>query len=497
MQGKKELIPKMLYCVSLQELVPKDNFYRKLSQNLDLHFLRVATAAYYGSEGQESIDPIVFFKILIVGYLNNINSDRRLIEYCADSLGIRLFLGYDIDEVLPWHSTISRTRQLYGEDVFLSLFQKVLSQCVARGMVRGKRQAIDSAFIKANASMDSLLEREVSTDAVEYARELNEQSEYQISPKKGIDQPLDIIPKQTDDHGNPVHGKHLSNQTHYSATDPDASISVKPGKARQLNYYGQIAVDDAHHVITGAMADYASKRDSACLPDILGQTIANLAGNELQIDQITADGNYSSGSSLRYCEEQNIDAYIPNLGQYKSEREGLLYNQKQDQYECQRGNKAILLFKGFSGDKTKRIYRSSRTACKNCPLLESCCKSSKYKETSHSIDKRYYDQMHAKLSKGHTARTMSRIRSRTVEPVLGTLINHRNMKRVNTRGITQANKHVLMAALSYNLKKLLDFMQRRVKAIAKALPIPMGNGFVGEKQAHIYAILARLSLVSF
>src|SRR4249919_3126191 len=136
MQGRKELVPKMLYSVSLQELVPKDNFYRKLSQTLDLHFLRTDTAAYYGKEGQESIDPIVFFKILIVGYLNNIGSDRRLIEYCADSLGIRLFLGYDIDEVLPWHSTISRTRQLYGEDIFLSLFQKVLSQCVAKGMVR-------------------------------------------------------------------------------------------------------------------------------------------------------------------------------------------------------------------------------------------------------------------------------------------------------------------------------------------------------------------------
>jgi transposase len=490
MQGRKELVPKMLYSVSLQELVPKDNFYRKLSQTLDLHFLRTDTAAYYGKEGQESIDPIVFFKILIVGYLNNIGSDRRLIEYCADSLGIRLFLGYDIDEVLPWHSTISRTRQLYGEDVFLSLFQKVLSQCVAKGMVRGKRQAIDSAFVKANASMNSLLEKEVVTDAVEYAKELNEQSDYQIRPNS-IAQPEDNTQKQTDDHGNPVSVKHLSNQTHYSATDPDASISTKPGKPRQLNYFGQIAVDDAHHVITGAMADFASKRDSDCLPGILSQTIANLASNDMQVDQVIADTNYSSGSALRYCEEQNIDAYIPNFGPYKSEREGLLYNEAQDQYECQRGHKAILTFKGFSGDKTKRIYRSSRTACKDCPLFESCLsKSCKYKETSHSIHKNCYDRMQAKLNKGHTARRMRRIRSRTVEPVLGTLINYRNMKRVNARGITQANKHVLMAALSYNLKKLLNFTCRQVKAIAKALSIPQGEGFLSEQQAPMYVLLA-------
>src|SRR5678816_4624772 len=95
-------------------------------------------------EGQESIDPVVFFKICMVGYINNIASDRKLIEFCADSLAIRLFLGYDIDESLPWHSTISRTRQLYGEEVFKQLFKDVLKQCIDKGMVAGRRQVMDS-----------------------------------------------------------------------------------------------------------------------------------------------------------------------------------------------------------------------------------------------------------------------------------------------------------------------------------------------------------------
>lgn len=151
---------------------------------LDLHFLYHATKKYYGREGQESIDPVVFFKILLVGYLNNINSDRALLRFCADSLSIRLFLGYDLDEELPWHSTISRTRQLYGKEVFLRLFQMVLSKCVAKGMVRGKRQCMDSAFIKANASMDSLREKEVLEDSVAYAQELHNHSEYQVSAQK-------------------------------------------------------------------------------------------------------------------------------------------------------------------------------------------------------------------------------------------------------------------------------------------------------------------------
>ncbi|MCF1753315.1 transposase, partial [Mariniradius sediminis] len=181
MQGRQRIHPKLFYQVSLEDLVPADNYYRRLSSCLDLGFLYKATARFYGTEGQESIDPVVFFKMLLVGYLNNINSDRKLIAFCSNCLDVRLFLNYDLDEVLPWHSTVSRTRQLYGEEVFLQLFREVLRLCVGKGMVRGKRQAVDSAFVKANASMDSLLEKEVVEDASAYVDELDEGSEFKVT----------------------------------------------------------------------------------------------------------------------------------------------------------------------------------------------------------------------------------------------------------------------------------------------------------------------------
>src|SRR5688500_1181545 len=171
MQGKKLYTPKMLYSISLQELVPKDNFYRRLVTTLDLHWLYKETQCYYGAEGQEGIDPVVFFKICIVVYLNNIISDRKLIEFCSDSLAIRLFLGYDIDEQLPWHSTISRTRQLYGQQVFQHLFENVFAKCVQSGMVTGHSQAIDGALLKANASKDSLEVKQVDTGIADYLLE--------------------------------------------------------------------------------------------------------------------------------------------------------------------------------------------------------------------------------------------------------------------------------------------------------------------------------------
>jgi transposase len=487
MQGRKDFTPKLMYQLNLEDLVPKENFYRQLDAALDLHFLYRATEQYYGEEGQESIDPVVFFKICLVGYLNNIGSDRKLIEFCSNQLDVRLYIRYDLDEALPWHSTISRTRQLYGEEVFLELFKKVLSLCVQKRMVRGKRQVVDSAFIKANASMDSLVEKEVVEDAELYMDELNEGSEYKVSKSKKTkveqhhawkaeaykDQPSNKNSKQVDEDGNRIRPKYLSNHTHYSPTDPDARISVKPGKARQMNYFGQIAVDDANHVITGACADFADQRDSQCLPAILGQSIENLKEHGIKIEQTAADTGYSSGTALRYCEEHEIDAYIPNFGLYKPVREGFSYNKELDQYECTRGNKAILPFRRHRVEKDgreKKIYWSDNSKCKNCPLRKSCIGKGNFKKLDDTIDKPYYDRMHEKMKTPY-AKKISRIRSRTVEPVLGTLLNFLNMRRVNTRGIVLATKHVMMAALCYNLKKYLKHKSNKAEKISKVMEL--------------------------
>ncbi len=156
MQGKKEYQEKLFAQFQLSERIPKANFYRRLKGVLDLDFLYPLTKHYYGSSGQKSIDPVVFFKLCLVGYLENIISDRQLIEHSSMRLDILYFLGYDIDDELPWHSRISRTRGLYPESVFEDVFTKVLSMCVEKGMVSGHTQAIDSAPVKANASMDTL-----------------------------------------------------------------------------------------------------------------------------------------------------------------------------------------------------------------------------------------------------------------------------------------------------------------------------------------------------
>ena len=187
----------------------------------------------------------------------------------------------------------------------------------------------------------------------------------------------------------------------------------------------------------------------------MDQTIENLNQNDIEISEVLADVGYSSGTSLQYCKENNLDSWIPNFGQYKPEREGFAFNKKENRYECiqEGGNK------GYE----KKSYRSSEKDCGNCPLREQCCgQVTKFKKLEESIHKPLYDKMHEKLTKNKAYhRRLVKRRSSTVEPVLGTLINFFNMKRINSRGMAQAKKHVLMSSLSYNLKKYLRFIFKK------------------------------------
>ena len=147
MRGKNDYQEKLFTHFQLSDRIQKNNFYRRLGEVLDLQFLYKRTQPYYGHSGQKSIDPVVFFKLCLVGYLESIISDRQLISHCSLRLDILYFIGYEIDEDLPWHSTISRTRQLYPEEVFEEVFTNVLGMCIEKRMVSGSSQAIDSAPI--------------------------------------------------------------------------------------------------------------------------------------------------------------------------------------------------------------------------------------------------------------------------------------------------------------------------------------------------------------
>lgn len=456
MQGKKIYTEKLFANFQLSERVPVNNFYRRLKEVLDLDFVYPATKALYGDTGNPSIDPKVFFKLLLAGYLENITSDRKLIEQFSLRLDILYFLGYDIDEPLPWHSTVSRTRKLYPEPLFEELFNRVFAMCVGSGMVSGDTQCVDSALSKANASKESLVEIKHPVISI--------QEYFQKSKEDNADATA------SDSQEDKKSIKKKKNSSKRSVTDPDARLATRPGKGVQLGYLSSVAVDAQQHVITHIQADFADQRDSECLPAIVEKTQQRLQEHDLQMHHLAADANYSSGENYELLEQNNITAWIPVHGAFQPVREGFRYDELNDCYICA-NNKQITLRRTFTdkrGNHYKRYFSSAKD-CKICPFKLQCIGEKKqHKEFNRTIHQSLYEKAYHQQNSAEGKR-MRRLRSSRVEPVIGTLMNYLGIRKLRVRGIVAVNKVMLLAATVYNLKKLMNHFSSQSKAAVQSI----------------------------
>lgn len=144
---------------SLEDLVPRDNFYRRLEERIDLAFVRELVAPLYARGGRPSVDQVVFFKLQLVMFFEGVRSERELMRVAADRLSVRWYLGYDLHESLPNHSNLTRTRERFGLAVFRRFFEEVVELCVEAGLVRGNELFFDSTKVAADADVDSLSSR--------------------------------------------------------------------------------------------------------------------------------------------------------------------------------------------------------------------------------------------------------------------------------------------------------------------------------------------------
>jgi transposase len=145
--------------VSLEELVPEDHFYRRLEARLDFSFVRELVRPLYADNGRPSVDPMVFFKLQLVMFFEGIRSERQLMEVVADRLSLRWYLGYDLHEPLPDHSSLTRIRERFGLAVFRRFFERIVEECFAAGLGWGEELFFDATKVEANASIDSTRSR--------------------------------------------------------------------------------------------------------------------------------------------------------------------------------------------------------------------------------------------------------------------------------------------------------------------------------------------------
>ena len=265
----------------------------------------------------------------------------------------------------------------------------------------------------------------------------------------------------------------LSNKTHYSPTDPDARISVKPGKARALNYLCSLAVDTAKGVISHVQADLADSRDSRYLPRLLTGLQQRLRNHELRVRELLADAGYANGSNYALLEAQHITAWIPVFGQYKAEITGFTYDAPTDAYTCAAGK--VLPFRKYdttADGNWSKIYWATCQDCQQCPLKPTCVPGAKRKQLTRTR----YDAPYRRVWQRQQSRRgqrMRRVRKSMVEPVFGNLLHHYGLRRMNVRGLVGAHKTMLLTAVVYNLKKLLKHRPQQQVSLAVALPRPL------------------------
>ena len=505
---EKHYEPKLFLRFQLEERIPQNNFYRKLKAKLDLKFLYELTRPYYGQTGNPSIDPVVFFKLMLVGFLEKITYDRELMRHASLRLDILYFLNYDIDEPLPSHVTLCKTRKLLGKEVFEAVFERVLELCIDAGLVSGHTQNIDTAYVDANASLDRMelknhlakvedqdeededkkpplkVEGKAEKEREALIRKQQKQSQYKVKRRE----------KFTALEGGKANRKNrrrfFSNTTHTSKTDADARVARKSGKPRMLCFSSLMSVDSACNIITDMKAEHADKKDSRLLIEAVERTKGRLLRHGVLINNINADAGFSSGENYRQMEGWNLTGYIPLHGTYKSEIEGFTYDEKRNVFICSRGK--ILKQYGGVGKRKSRRYLSLISDCKTCPVgLECKGPKSKQKKIERTIYTREYERMKTRLKSGQ-GKFMARVRRTTVEPVFGTLMQHYAMRRMNTRGIDSAHKNMLMAAVAYNLKKWLKHACHSYSPAANSVEKTLKKG-INSLLFHVFALFYLLT----
>jgi hypothetical protein len=237
---------------------------------------------------------------------------------------------------------------------------------------------------------------------------------------------------------------------------------VKPGKARKLNYHGNISVDTAHHVITDVQAYHADLKDNQYLQEVSLRLKSRLQKQGLLWRNVLADAGYSSGENYDFLERHGLVSYIPPHGTYKGGPKDFTFVKDENYWLCSQGKKAT--FRGRKPEKNvmQDHYLTKRSDCKNCPIKTQCLGKSYEKRIRITIWVDQYERNNERV-RSRFGRQMKSKRQSTVEPVWGTLTQFMGLRKINTIGLKQANKVMHLAATAYNLKKLLKFITTKAE----------------------------------
>jgi transposase len=481
--------------VSLEQLVPQDSFYRYLDATLDLSFVRTWAADRYAEGGRPSIDPVVFFKLQLVMFFEGIRSERQLMRVVADRLSVRWYLGYDFDEPLPDHSSLTRIRERLGLPVFRRFFEHVVELCREAGLVWGKELFFDATKIRANADVDSLVPRWYAaakahlTDlfagdadvagagnvartsiADHAAPSMDHATATGDAPHPPFAGSVDeerrlaeenrtrwrLLEQLRLDPARPAaRGYRRTADLRVSSTDPDAApMCSYPGERTKLGYHDHYVVDGGKaRIILAALVTPADVMENAPMLDLLWRARFRW---KVHPKRAVGDTTYGTAENIQALEEAGIRAYVPlpdidertpyvGVSHFR-------YDAERDEYRCPQGH-ALRRVKAKYTEAVV-VYRAAAAVCNACPLKARCTASDRGRQVQRPFAADYLERVRGYHGTAAYQKAM-RKRQVWVEPLFGEAKDWHGLRRFRLRGLWKVNTEGLLVAAGQNLKRWL------------------------------------------
>ena len=465
--------------ISLEDLVPQDNFYRRLEAALDLSFVRDLVRPLYARGGRPSVDPVVFFKLQLVMFFEGLRAERELMRVAADRLSVRWYLGYDLHEPLPDHCNLTRTRERFGLLVFRRFFERIVELCVEAGLVRGQEMYFDATKVDANASLDSIAPRFAveehlgglfrdDEDAIGAEPEASLPAANDAALKEHNAAKSDWISRNGRQRRE-VKGVWYRRTADFlcSKTDPDSSpMKRRDSKGSHLGYYAHYVVDGGKaRVILNVLVTPFEVTENAPMLDLLWRSAFRW---KLRPRRVTGDTAYGTTENIAAVERAGIRAYVPLTGAGKARpyfsKEEFAYDAEGDLYRCPAGE--VLLPRTTNKARRLTVYKAKAGTCGACELKPECTDNKTGRQVLRYFDEAYVDRVRSYRGTFPYEKAL-RKRRVWVEPLFAEAKDLHGMRRFRLRRLEKVNGEALLVAAGQNVKRLLAFGTRRPRREAK------------------------------
>ena len=437
--------------VYIDQLVPEDHLVRKIDEHIRFDFIREKVAHLYcHTNGRPGVDPVVLFKMLFIGYLFGIRSERQLVKDIYTNVAYRWFLGYKLTDKIPHHSTISknRTRRFADSTICQEIFDEIVIQAIEHGLISAEAFYSDSTHLQANANKNKYDKKAVEKSTRDYIDDLNRDvtEDREAHGKKPLKE-REEVPEVK--------------EIKVSTTDPDSGYMVRDGKPKGFFYLDHRTVDGQFNIIIDTYVTPGNVHDSIPYLSRLDRICSRF---ELFPRAVGLDAGYFTAPLCRGLVERDIFGVIsyrrPNHIKGMFRKREFTYNTQEDTYSCPLGETLNYRTTGREG---YRMYASEGSKCIHCPALKQCTRSQNHtKVVTRHVWEEYKEQITAnRLS--DEGKLIYKKRKETVERSFANAKQLHGHRYARLRGQKKVTEQCLLAAACQNMKKIALLLSRRGK----------------------------------